>query len=89
MAVCPVDTALPLWLSGPTSVVTNLIHSLSLSAYQFDSDTRTVNLPGLTITVQAMIEALIEVAGPDAQKYIQYQPEAAISRICGELAESL
>lgn len=79
-ALCPVDTALPLWLSGPDTVTANLVHSLSLSAYQF-SDTRTINLPGITVTVQEMIDALAAVAGKDTTKLIQYQLDENISRI--------
>ncbi|MEO1392324.1 MAG: D-erythronate dehydrogenase [Cyanobacteria bacterium J06634_5] len=79
-AVCPVETSLPLWLSSPETVVANLIHSLGLSAYQFN-DSRTVNLPGITVTVQAMIEALAKVGGPEAAARIDYQPDETISRI--------
>lgn len=80
VAVCPVDTALPLWLSSPETVTANLVHSLSLSAYQFDH-CRTVNLPGITVTVQEMIDSLAEVAGPDVVKRIQYQPDESITQI--------
>ncbi len=79
-AVCPVDIDLPLWLSSPDAVTTNLVRGLLLSADQF-SDTRTVNLPGLTVTVKEMIASLAEVAGDTTTKRIQYQPDEAISRI--------
>ena len=78
-AVCPVDPRLPLWLSSPNSVTANLIHSLTLSASRF-TGIRAVNLPGITVTVQAMIEALGRVAGSAADK-IQYEPDEAISQI--------
>ena len=79
-AVCPVDLSLPLWLSSPSTVIANLVHAQTLTSAQF-SDTRTLNLPGLTITVQAMIDALGEVAGVQALKQIQYEPDEKISRI--------
>lgn len=79
-AVCPVDLSLPLWLSSPSTVIANLVHAQTLTSAQF-SDTRTLNLPGLTITVQAMIDALGEVAGMQALKQIQYEPDEKISRI--------
>ncbi|MGI8936408.1 MAG: D-erythronate dehydrogenase [Phormidesmis sp.] len=78
-AVCPVDLSLPLWLSSPGTVTNNLIHSLSLSANLF-AGIRAVNLPGITITVQEMIDALRRVAGSAAEK-IRYEPDEAISQI--------
>ena len=79
-ALCPVDTALPLWLSSPETVTANLVHALSLTAYQF-RDSRTINLPGITVTVQEMIEALAAVAGEATTKLIQYQLDENISQI--------
>jgi D-erythronate 2-dehydrogenase len=77
MAICPVDLSLPLWLSGPETVTANLVHSLSLPADCFN---RPINLPGITVTVQAMIDALKRVDEKAAQR-IQYRPDAEISRI--------
>lgn len=79
-AVCPVDASLPLWLSSPDTVVANLVHSLRISTYQL-GNCRTVNLPGITLTVQDMIDSLAEVAGPDVVKRIQYQLDESIAQI--------
>ncbi len=79
-AICPVDPTLSLWLSSPETVTTNLTHSLTLSAASL-RDSRIINLPGLSVTVQQMIDALAKVAGPQTVQHIQYQPDEAISRI--------
>ncbi|MGC1306432.1 MAG: D-erythronate dehydrogenase [Phormidesmis sp.] len=79
-AICPVRPDLSLWLSSPETVVDNLIHSLSLSAYRFGA-TRTINLPGITVTVQAMIDALQAATSPDTVALIHHQPDAAITKI--------
>ncbi|MEL6606024.1 MAG: D-erythronate dehydrogenase [Cyanobacteria bacterium J06614_10] len=79
-AVCPVDISLGLWLSSPGVVTANLAHGLALPAEAFGS-TRTLNLPGITVTVRAMIDALGEVVGEAAQELIEYAPDDAISRI--------
>jgi len=79
-AVCPVDTALPLWLSGPATVTANLVHALSIPAEKFGY-TRMLNLPGITVSVKEMIEALENVAGKDAIAHIQYKLDPAISAI--------
>lgn len=79
-AICPVDPALELWLSSPSAVVNNLTYALTLDAEQF-GDSRTLNLPGITVTVQAMIEALGAVASEAIASHIRYQPDQAISKI--------
>lgn len=79
-SVCPVDPSLALWLSSPSAVTHNLVHALRLPAEQFGYS-RTVNLPGLTITVQEMIAALARVTDEATTQQIQYQPDEVISRI--------
>ncbi|MGB3572885.1 MAG: D-erythronate dehydrogenase [Phormidesmis sp.] len=79
-ALCPVDLNLALWLSSPDTVTANLAHSLTIPASKFTT-TRTLNLPGITVTVKAMLDALSEVAGPEARERVQLQSDEAISRI--------
>ena len=79
-AICPVDRSLPLWLSSPGTVTHNLAHALTIPASKFGY-TRTLNLPGITVTVQSTLDSLSDVAGPDALDYVQYQPDETISRI--------
>ncbi len=79
-ARCPVDLDLALWLSSPNTVTVNLAHGLTLPASKFAA-ARPLNLPGITVTVQAMVAALGEVVGPEARERVQLQNDAAISRI--------
>ncbi|MEL7332086.1 MAG: D-erythronate dehydrogenase [Cyanobacteria bacterium J06560_2] len=79
-AVCPVDPSLALWLASPQVVTANLVHALTISADSFVIG-RTLNLPGITVTVQEMLEALEAVAGEDVRSHIDYQPNEAISKI--------
>lgn len=78
--ICPVDDGLPIWLASPNTTAANLAHALTIQADQFDNS-RTINLPGLTVTVAEMIQALAQVAGEITVERIQKQPDAAISRI--------
>jgi D-erythronate 2-dehydrogenase len=83
-AICPVDPQLSLWLSSPEVVTRNLVHSLTLSADRCSEGSivnRIINLPGLSVTVKAMIDALANVAGPEIVQHIRYEPDAAVSRI--------
>lgn len=77
---CPVDLSLELWLSSPDTVTHNLAHALTLKADQFTS-TRTLNLPGITVSVQSMLDDLAAVAGEDARAKVDCQYDESISRI--------
>lgn len=79
-AICPVDTSLSLWLSSPEAVTDNLVRGLLLPADKL-TETRTVNLPGLTVSVKEMIAALKQVADTATAERIQYEPDQAISQI--------
>jgi nucleoside-diphosphate-sugar epimerase len=43
--------------------------------------TRVVNLPGITLTVREMIDAMGRVAGKDAVARVQFKPDARIQAI--------
>ena len=79
-AVCPVGPQLALWLSSPRSVVANLVHGASLSAEALGAD-RTINLPGITVTVGEMIASLARVAGREAPARIEFSGDPAVRRI--------
>jgi len=79
-AICPVDAGLPLWLSSPRTVVANLAHALALDGEAL-GDWRTLNLPGLTVTVEEMLDALERVAGAPARELVRFEPDAGIDAI--------
>ena len=54
-AVCPVSRDLDILVSSPDTVIRNLIHAATLKTEPLGW--RTVNLPGLTVTVQRMLDA--------------------------------
>ncbi|MGG4624701.1 D-erythronate dehydrogenase [Serratia odorifera] len=79
-AVCPVSPDLALWLSSPASVVRNFIHAATLPAEAFGT-ARTVNLPGISVRVQQMLDALREVAGEQVSGLVRFEANEAINRI--------
>ncbi|MGG4665521.1 D-erythronate dehydrogenase [Providencia vermicola] len=79
-SVCPVSPDLELWLSSPETVINNFIHAVSIPEEKF-GQSRTVNLPGITVTVQGMIDALRDVAGQETVDLIRFEPDEAINRI--------
>jgi len=79
-AVCPVDRGLELWLSSPRAAVSNLVHGGSLPPEALGTQ-RTINLPGITVTVDRMIASLAAVAGPGAAARIEFREDPAACRI--------
>ncbi|AOM42463.1 D-erythronate dehydrogenase [Xenorhabdus hominickii] len=79
-SVCPVSRELVLWLSSPAVVVRNLIHAAQIPAEKF-ALSRIVNLPGISVTVQSMIDALNEVVGQKAVDLIRFELDERINRI--------
>lgn len=79
-SICPVSPDLALWLSSPGTVVNNFIHAARLCATQFGTS-RTVNLPGISVTVQQMLQALGAVAGEQARARVSFVADEAINRI--------
>lgn len=79
-AVCPVPLQTRLWLLSPRRAVEALItgHEIASDAL---GDDRSVNLPGLSISVESMIEALARVAGTEAVARIRHQHDDTITRI--------
>ncbi|CAI0979768.1 D-erythronate dehydrogenase [Serratia quinivorans] len=79
-AICPVSSELALWLSSPGTVVRNLIHAATLPLDAFGSS-RALNLPGISVKVQHMLDALGEVAGEQVSARVHFAEDERINRI--------
>lgn len=79
-AICPVEPDTAMWLLSPDAAIRNLVHAHELPADAWGSQ-RALNLPGLTLTVREMIEALRAVGGDAAVERIQWQPDERIRAI--------
>lgn len=75
---CPVDPALRLWLSSPATVVSNFLTAATLSA---PTGWRSINLPGISVTVDEMLTALTHSGGQAARDRVTMTPDPAIERI--------
>src|SRR3546814_17695864 len=69
-----------MWLMSPRKAVQNLIHAGTLDAAQF-GPSRTVSLPGLSVTVSDMVDALQEVAGAETVQRIEWREDESVKRI--------
>lgn len=81
-SVCPVPLDTRLWLMSPAQAIGNLIHGHELGGEQLVQG-RVINMPGLSITVERMIDALRQIAGAQVAERIRMEPNQAIERIVG------
>lgn len=81
-SVCPVPLDTRLWLMSPAQAIRNLIHGHELGSEQL-TEGRVINMPGLSITVERMIDALRQTAGAQVAERIRLEPNQAIERIVG------
>jgi nucleoside-diphosphate-sugar epimerase len=79
-AVCPVASETELWIQSPRKVIGNIIHAAELPATSLGKN-RIISLPGLTVSVREMVEALEAVGGKEAADRIDWQPDPFIQSI--------
>jgi nucleoside-diphosphate-sugar epimerase len=79
-AICPVEPSLRAWLLSPLRAVENLIlaHELPASAF---GHTRSINVPGLTVSVGQMVQALRDVAGDDLANRVRFERDPFIEKL--------
>ena len=79
---------LKLWICSPRTVVKNLIYARDIPTAQFGSS-RIVNLPGKTVSVNEMLEALEKVGGKEALDLVEEKRDKATERIVESWPTSL
>ena len=77
---CPVPDSTGVWILSPRRVVEAFMHAHDLPSSAWPS-TRVVNLPGITLSVREMIDAMGRVAGEDKVKRVHFVPEERIQNI--------
>ena len=76
----PVDTALRVVLNSPTGAVDGLMHAMSVADDDWGAPLG-LNLPGISVMVGEMVEALREVGGEEAVSRLTFDRDEAIERI--------
>jgi nucleoside-diphosphate-sugar epimerase len=78
-AICPVSAGLALFLSSPDTVVRNLVHAAVLQTQTLGW--RTINLPGIAVTVREMLAALKRITDEATVSRVQFKADETINRI--------
>jgi nucleoside-diphosphate-sugar epimerase len=79
-AICPVGRDAAMYILSPRRVVEALIRAFELPPDAFGV-TRMLTLPGITVSIGAMVDALREVAGERVAARIKWQPDPTIQGI--------
>lgn len=79
-AICPVPGNTRVWLLSPRKAIACLIAGLELDAAALGMQ-RAVNLPGISVSVDEMMEALRDVAGEKVAKRIEIKVNPRIEKI--------
>jgi nucleoside-diphosphate-sugar epimerase len=77
---CPLPPDTGVWLLSPRRVIDAFIHAHELAASAWGWK-RVVNLPGITVSVGEMIEAMGEIAGSATTQRVRWKPDARIEAI--------
>jgi nucleoside-diphosphate-sugar epimerase len=87
-AVCPVSPETVMALASPRRIVASLAHALDIPSDKIGQN-RTLQLPGYSVSVGEMAEALRRAAGESAYKRIAWQPDPTIQAIVGSWPREL
>jgi nucleoside-diphosphate-sugar epimerase len=79
-AACPVTRDAAMYILSPRRVVEALIRAFELPAEAFGA-TRMLTLPGITVSVGEMVDALESVAGERVARRVRWQPDPVIQKI--------
>jgi D-erythronate 2-dehydrogenase len=79
-AICPVERDAAMYILSPRRVVDALIRAFELPADAFGM-TRMLTLPGITVSIGEMVDALEKVAGKRVAARVKWQPDPTIQKI--------
>ncbi|KAJ6562540.1 hypothetical protein B0H19DRAFT_1144906 [Mycena capillaripes] len=79
-SILPVDKELDIWICSPATVVKNLIAIKDVPVEKFGGLTRTVNLPGVTVKLTDILEALEVVGGKEARALVEEKADPDIEK---------
>ncbi len=79
-SVCPVPASTGVWLLSPPRVIDSFFHAQALPRSSWGMS-RVLNLPGITVTVGEMVDALARIAGAQTAARVRFVPDARIQAI--------
>ncbi|KAL8914630.1 MAG: hypothetical protein Q9171_000811 [Xanthocarpia ochracea] len=80
-SILPVSKDLSLWICSPRTVVRNLLRARDIPKETYGADSRVVNLPGVTVSIHKMMEALRAVGGQKALDLVEEKRDTPTEKI--------
>lgn len=81
-AICPVRADTRLAIMSPRRAIETFVHAHNVPGAAF-GHTRSMNIPGLSVSVADMVESLGRAGGEAAVQRLRWQPDDEIQRIVG------
>ena len=85
---CPVPPETLMWMCSPAKVVANLLRAYELPSQAF-GELRAVSLPGITVSVNEMVDALRRIGSEAAANRVRYIKDERIQAIVKTWAAKL
>ena len=79
-SILPVKSDAEMWICSPYTVVKNLVYAKDIPKEAF-GNSRSVNLPGLKVSVQEMLDALEDVGGKEMTALVEEKYDEEIDKI--------
>jgi len=79
-SVCPVDAATRVWVMSPARAVASLLHAHETPSAAWGVQ-RAISLPGLTVSVREMLDALRSIGGDVAVQRVRFERDERIATI--------
>ena len=79
-AVCPVPADAKMWIASPKRAIAALIHAMALPGSALGGQ-RTLNAPGITVSVSEALAALRSIVGAEAAARVSFERDPDIERI--------
>ncbi len=79
-SILPVSKELEVWICSSRTVVKNLVKAQDIPKERYNGS-RIVNLPGITVTIKEMLEALKKVGGEEALNLVEEKRDEATEKI--------
>ena len=79
-AICPVSPESKMFLASPRSIIENIVRAHNISSDEWGVS-REVTLPGFSMSISGMADALRNVAGDSVADRISWKPDPFIQKI--------
>ena len=76
----PVEDSTELWILSPGQVIESFVHAHDLPASAWGTN-RSINLPGITISVKQGVDALRRIAGDEVAARVVFKPIERIQKM--------